>query len=108
MPSEEQYTNRGLINQISFERAPIRRDGARRCPCLLLLDTSHSMSGEPIRELTAGVRLLHQDLRDDDDARIAVEIAVVTFGPVRIESDFADVDQFRPKEFQAQGDTQRR
>ncbi len=97
--------SQGLINQIAFDQIPVRKDGARRCPCLLLLDTSQSMAGTSIRMLNEGVRLLHRDLQGDDHARISVEIAVISFGPLRIISDYADVDRFHPMDLQAEGDT---
>ena len=54
-----------------------------RCACLLLLDTSGSMGGAPIRELNAGLQALREELSHDSLAMKRVEIAVVTFGPDR-------------------------
>jgi uncharacterized protein YegL len=51
-----------------------------RCPCALLLDTSGSMSGEPIAELNRGLKLFFDDVTADDFARFSVEVAIVTFG----------------------------
>ena len=36
-----------------------------RCPVMLLLDTSYSMSGEPISELNDGLATLNQELMND-------------------------------------------
>lgn len=51
-----------------------------RCPVALVLDTSGSMSGEPIAELNAGAQLFIEELRRDDLARWSVELAVYTAG----------------------------
>lgn len=51
-----------------------------RCACVLLLDTSNSMTGQPITELNEGLRSFQQDLQEDALASRRVEIAIVTFG----------------------------
>jgi len=71
----------------------------------LLLDTSGSMGGPPIRELNEGLKTFHHELSQDSLAMKRVEIAVVTFGPVRIESDFKTVDNWKPPHLTASGDT---
>lgn len=78
-----------------------------RAPCLLLLDTSASMGGEPIRALNEGLRVFQQDLMQDELARRRVEIALLTFGAggVREVQNFITVDQWRPPELQAGGST---
>jgi uncharacterized protein YegL len=76
-----------------------------RCPCLLLLDTSGSMQGEPIRQLNDGLRFLREDLLTDALAAKRVEVGLVTFGPVDLKQDFTTVDAFVPSELQPTGDT---
>ncbi len=76
-----------------------------RCPCLLLLDTSHSMQGKPIAELNRGIVAFKDELATDPLAMKRVEIAVVTFGPVNIVSDFQTPDNFQPVNFTTTGDT---
>ena len=51
-----------------------------RCPVVLLLDTSYSMSGRPIKELHEGVCAFINTLKDDAIARSSVELSVITFG----------------------------
>jgi len=51
-----------------------------RCACVLLLDTSASMAGEPIGALNASLKAFQEDLQEDPLARRRVEIAVITFG----------------------------
>ena len=53
-----------------------------RCACLLLLDTSSSMSGERINSLNQGLRAFEQDIKSDALASRRVEVAIITFGGV--------------------------
>jgi uncharacterized protein YegL len=76
-----------------------------RCPCVLLLDTSSSMSGKPIEELNSGLEVFKDQLLKDDLAAKRVEVAVVAFGPVRVESDFQTPDVFIPPTLAAEGHT---
>src|SRR3954470_20059211 len=76
-----------------------------RCPCLLLLDTSGSMQGAPIRELNSGISTFRDELFADDMAVKRIEVAVVTFGPVSVVADFQGVQVFQPPTLTAGGDT---
>ncbi|HLR45710.1 MAG TPA: VWA domain-containing protein [Deinococcales bacterium] len=78
-----------------------------RAPCLLLLDTSASMGGEPIRALNEGLRVFKQDLMQDELAKRRVEIALLTFGAggVREVQNFVTADQWQPPELGAGGST---
>lgn len=51
-----------------------------RCPCLLVLDTSGSMYGEPIDQLNLGVQQFIQALQDDEIASYSVEVAILVAG----------------------------
>lgn len=78
----------------------------QRCPCVLLLDTSSSMSGAPISALNNGLRTLKASLSEDPMAARRVEIAVVTFSSTAdIVQDFVTVDQFEPPSLAASGCT---
>jgi uncharacterized protein YegL len=76
-----------------------------RCPCVLLLDISGSMNGEPIQRLNEGIRAFKDELSADPLAARRVEVAVVTFGPVSVAQDFITADSFSPTELHTQGDT---
>jgi hypothetical protein len=51
-----------------------------RCPCVLLLDTSSSMQGQPVGALNEGMRVFQADVQTDELAQRRSEIALVTFG----------------------------
>jgi uncharacterized protein YegL len=76
-----------------------------RCPCLLLLDTSGSMSGKPIQELNEGLTTFRTELMQDQMAVKRVEVAIVTFGPVKTALDFTGADQLLLPVLKAGGDT---
>jgi len=63
------------------------------------------MHGQPIRELNAGLETLKDELMADSMAVKRVELAIVSFGPVQIATDFQGVDLFVPPQLKASGDT---
>ncbi|PSB04893.1 vWA domain-containing protein [Merismopedia glauca] len=74
-----------------------------RCPVVLLLDTSSSMSGEPIDELTRGVSVFKEEVLKDTKASLSVEVAIATFGPVELVQDFVTLQEFTPPTLEANG-----
>lgn len=76
-----------------------------RCPCVLLLDVSGSMSGKPIDQLNEGLRLLQEEIQSDSLAAKRVEFAIVTFGPVRTEMEFTGATNFFPPHLTTHGAT---
>lgn len=76
-----------------------------RCACLLVLDVSGSMSGQPISELNAGLKVFQDDLRADALAMQRVEVGILTFGPIQIEMPFQGADTFVAPTLTAQGST---
>jgi uncharacterized protein YegL len=94
-----------FTDQIPFAYPDLVANPEPRCPCLLLLDTSGSMNGRAIAELNAGLEVFKNELASDAMAMQRVEVAVMTFGPVQVISDFQTADLFQPPTLTATGDT---
>lgn len=93
------------LEQIPFSDVEFADNPEPRCPCVLLLDTSYSMSGEKIVELNRGLETFAEELRSDAMAAKRVEVAIVTFGPVQTVQHFVTADEFWAPTLDADGDT---
>lgn len=99
----EEYSNHPEPSLEEVEFA-IRPDP--RCPCILLLDTSTSMGGDPIAALNEGLQIFQECLMMDELASRRVEVAIVTFdSQVTVAQDFITADQYEPKSLTAFGAT---
>ena len=78
-----------------------------RCACMLLLDTSGSMDGEPIRQLNEGLAQFERELKNNDLARLRVEVGIITFGNggVNCQQEFVTADNFIAPILSANGAT---
>lgn len=63
-----------------------------RVPICLCLDCSASMAGAPIEELNEGVAAFYEAIYKDEIARYSAEISIVTFAPVKVETNFQTLD----------------
>lgn len=93
------------LDQVPFIGAEFADNPEHRCACLLILDTSGSMSGQPIEELNAGLQTLQSELNKDSLAAKRVELAIVTFGPVKVETEFTSAKSFFPPRLESSGGT---
>ena len=94
-----------IIDQLPFADPEFVENAEPRCPCLLLLDTSTSMRGRPMAELNEGLQTFKAQLMADAMATQRVEVGIVTFGPVRVHTQFQTADAFTAPTLQANGDT---
>ena len=90
----------------SFDDAELFEDNPDpRIACCLLLDTSYSMSGAPIKELNGGLQAFQQAINEDERARRRAEVCVIRFGPVDVVYPFGPVEQLANNTLEADGAT---
>jgi len=88
--------------------SPALKEGNRdpRVACALLLDTSYSMSGEPIRQLNEGYKTFCDEVNEDPLARKRTEVTVITFGDrAQVAVPFQEGRDLQPVEFSPSGAT---
>ena len=79
----------------------------RRLPVYLLLDTSGSMTGEPIEAVKNGVEILISSLRQDPYALETAYLSIITFDTqARQLMPLTEIAMFQPPQLQATGTTQ--
>lgn len=89
------------LDQVEFAENP-----EPRCPVVLLLDTSSSMSGAAISELNAGLQEFSREVKADALASLRIEIAIVTFGgSVDVVQPFTAMHAFSPPTLGTRGGT---
>lgn len=72
--------------------------------CVLLLDTSGSMSGKPIDNLNEALNTFKKHVSMDDMAKKRVDIAIVEFNDeVRVVQDFSPIISMEPVRLEAKG-----
>lgn len=77
---------------------------SQRTACVLVLDCSGSMDGEPIKQLNDGVKVLEEDIKKDPEARTRVQIKVISLGEsVEVLTDWTDAIDFTAPELSTSG-----
>lgn len=97
-----------MLKQKGFENdAPaIINASEPHMACLFLVDTSGSMSGKPIEELSAGLNQFKSDVCEDKTTRDILDVAIVGFNSnVDVIQDFVPVEHMQTIELTAQGGT---
>lgn len=122
-----------MAEQNPFESVELANNPEPRCPCVLLLDVSGSMStvvsnsgedtGQTVQQdgqsyrvvsggttrldlLNAGLRVYQADLQKDSLAAQRVEVSVITFGgTVETIVPFTSASQFMPPQLESRGET---
>jgi uncharacterized protein YegL len=78
----------------------------QKCLCTLVLDTSGSMSGAPIRELNRGLQQFYAAIEEDLIAANRLEVGIITFGSsIKSLQDPALIDNFDMPTLQVSGTT---
>jgi uncharacterized protein YegL len=79
---------------------------ARKLPVYLLLDTSGSMSGQPIEQVKNGVQMLVSALRADPYALETAYLSVITFdSAAKVAVPLTELTAFQPPNLAASGTT---
>lgn len=61
------------------EELELKAVSRQHAQCLLLIDTSSSMSGDKINSVNEGIKVFFEQLNNDEQARDVVDVAIVTF-----------------------------
>ena len=106
------------MSENAFAAVEFAANPERRCPVVLVLDTSGSMDGDPIRRVNEGIRTFEEQIRANTLAALRVEVAVVTFGGTAqvmdirggsetpdAEAAFVTIDNFQAPTLHAGGQT---
>jgi len=93
------------FDQVPFANLEFAENPEPRCACLLLLDSSGSMRGAKIAQLNAGLGEFARQLRGDSMAAKRVEVAIVSFGPVKVVQPFITADTLIAPTLDAEGQT---
>jgi uncharacterized protein YegL len=95
-----------MISQETFDAPKIANPGGAHMACVLLLDTSGSMSGEPIDNLNQAIKDFRQHLAEDEMVRKCLDIAIITFDDdARVIVPFTPISQMEPVTLKAGGGT---
>ncbi len=95
-----------MIKQSTYETPRVAAPGEPHLACVLLLDTSGSMSGDPIDSLNRAINEFKAKTSMDELAQKRVDIAIIQFDDhARVVQDFTPISQMEPVELDAGGCT---
>ena len=95
-----------MVEQVTFGPPKMANPGEPHLACVLLLDTSGSMSGAPINSLNQALLDFQNKISMDEMAQKRVDIAIIEFNTtVRIVQQFTPISQMSPITLQATGTT---
>lgn len=81
-------------------------DFSRRLPVYLLVDTSGSMTGEPIEAVKQGIKALVMELKTDPQALETAYLSVISFASTAVQlSPLTEIISFKEPHLQAHGVT---
>jgi uncharacterized protein YegL len=78
----------------------------QKCPVIIIADVSGSMTGKPIRELNKGLQEFQKQILQDPIASQRIDCCLISFSSdVKVEQDFALMDQFTMPPLHTSGTT---
>ena len=90
----------------NFFAAESAENYEQKCLCVLVLDVSGSMRGEPIRELNNGLKEFYNEILNDSTTSQRLELCIMTFNQmVSIIQEPALVENFTMPTLNAEGST---
>ena len=92
----------------TIDNIALQDNTSQRLPCVLVLDGSGSMEGNPISELNQGLKTLEEELKKDDTASQRVQLLVIRLGDddkATILTDWTDAIDFKAPSLEAYGRT---
>jgi uncharacterized protein YegL len=104
MPMKDWFARTEITDAAPTEELALESNPEPRAQCVLVLDTSGSMA-RIIERLNEAIVNFDSQLKADPLGRERVEIAVITFGPVKVAQDFVVSKDFAPPRFAAGGDS---
>lgn len=60
--------------------AVFKDNSSQRTPCVIVVDGSGSMEGDPINNLNAALQAFETALKDDDEASVRVQVKIIRLG----------------------------
>jgi uncharacterized protein YegL len=95
-----------MISQETFDTPKIAAPNEAHLACVLLLDTSGSMSGSPIGSLNQALQDFKDKVSLDEMAKKRVDIAIVEFNDkARVVQDFTPISEMSSITLRAKGNT---
>ena len=107
MNNNQEVTIMKELTQTRFHETPaVSAVGEPHLACVLLLDTSSSMSGAPIESLNKAVNDFKEKTAMDEYARQRVDICIIEFNDqAKVIQEFTPLPMMEPVELTAQGCT---
>jgi len=95
-----------MLNQETFGTPKIANPGEAHLACVLLLDTSYSMSGDPIDSLNRALQNFKDKVSMDEMAQKRVDVAIVEFNSeAKVLQDFTPISMMQPITLNVAGST---
>lgn len=98
--------NKDDFSDVMIPYVEFAENANERTPCILVLDCSGSMRGEPIKQLNTGLQALEKELKEDIDASSRVQLLVIkAYGKddAEISADWVDAMNFTAPIMEASG-----